>query len=238
MAARALAVGIARSEEVAPGLLIDADLLDPGVPAVAVTRCGAAASMLVVGARGAGGFSAMLLGSVGRYAASHSTCPVVIVRERTMAVHRRVVVGIREPGDGLDALGFAFEEAASRGAELAVVHVVHPRPGEDARQALADADQDLAAELRPWRDEYREVSVRQDVIQGHPAQVLARYCSRADLVILGRHDAPGMAPSIGSTWRAVLRHATAPVAVVPADASPRAPHPGPSRLAGAQAVPA
>ena len=89
MAARALGAGIARSEEVAPGLLIDTELVAAEAPAIAITDCGSGASMLVVGARGAGGFAAMLLGSVSRYAASHGPCPVVVVREQTMAVTRR-----------------------------------------------------------------------------------------------------------------------------------------------------
>jgi nucleotide-binding universal stress UspA family protein len=236
MAARALAEGITRAEEAAPGLCIDADLLEPGTPAVAVTGAGAGASMLVVGARGEGGFAAMLLGSVSRYAASHGPCPVVVVRDRAMAVHRSVIVGVREPGDGTDAVAFAFEVAARRGAELVVVHVAHPRPGDDARQALTAAEDGLAEALRPWRDEHPDVCVRPDVVQGHPAQVLSRYCSRADLVILGRHDAPGAAHSVGSTWRAVLDHASAPVAVVPTGACPHERHsPSQSRLVGALA---
>jgi nucleotide-binding universal stress UspA family protein len=205
------------------------------VGVAAITDCGAGASMLVVGARGAGGFAPLLLGSVSRYAASNGSCPVVVVRERTMAVHRSVAVGLRHPDDETDALAFAFEEAGSRGAELVVVHVVHPRPGEDARRALADAGQDLARALRGWQDEYPGVAARPDVVQGHPAQVLARYCSRADLVILGRPDTPGAAASIGSTWRAVLDHASAPVAVVPVVAVPHEPHYlGRSQLAGAR----
>lgn len=236
MAARALAEGITRSEEVAAGLFIDADLLDPGTPAVAVTSCGAGASMLVVGARGAGGFAALLLGSVSRYAASHASCPVVVVRERTMAVHRSVIVGVGDPRNGTDAVAFAFEEAASRGAELVAVHVLRPRAGEDIESRLADAQQDLAAALRPWRDEYPDLPVRPDVVQGHPAQVLSQYCSRADLVILGRHDAPGVAHSIGSTWHAVLDHASAPVAVIPAGACPHRPQPR-ARLANPARLP-
>jgi nucleotide-binding universal stress UspA family protein len=176
--------------------------------------------MLVIGARGAGGFAAMLLGSVSRYAASHGPCPVVVVREQTMAVHQAIVVGVRAPRDATDALAFAFEEAGSRGAELVVVHVVHPLPAEDAAQVLADNEHDLAEALHAWQHKYPDVSVRQDIVLGRPAQVLSRYCSRADLIVLGRHDAPGAVHSVGSTWRAVLDHASSPVAVIPPGSCP------------------
>ena len=78
--------------------------------------------MLVVGARGSGGFAAMLLGSVSRYAALQACCPVVVVREETSAGHREVVVGIRDPDDADAALAYAFDEAALRGATLIAVH--------------------------------------------------------------------------------------------------------------------
>lgn len=38
------------------------------------------ASLLVVGSRGHGGFTGLLLGSVGQQCAHHASCPVVIVR--------------------------------------------------------------------------------------------------------------------------------------------------------------
>lgn len=75
---RALAAAAKAAAAMAPGLLIDTDPVD-GPPAVAVTQAAAGAQLLVVGSRGAGAFSAMLLGSVSRYAAIHAACPVAIV---------------------------------------------------------------------------------------------------------------------------------------------------------------
>jgi nucleotide-binding universal stress UspA family protein len=50
------------------------------LPARAIIDASAAASMVVVGARGRGGFLGLLLGSVSSHVAQHAACPVVIVR--------------------------------------------------------------------------------------------------------------------------------------------------------------
>jgi nucleotide-binding universal stress UspA family protein len=205
---RALDEAITRSREIAPGQLIDVDLLT-GPPAVAVTQSGTGALMLVVGARGSGGFAAMLLGSVSRYAAMHARCPVVVVREETSAVHREVVVGVRDPDDAAAALGFAFDEAELRGAALVVVHSL------DSSRAGPESGQGLAEALVTWRDKYPGVTVWEDVVHDHPAHVLASYSARADLVVIGRHDAAGSRPAIGGIQHALLNHAQGPVAIVP-----------------------
>jgi nucleotide-binding universal stress UspA family protein len=229
IAARALAAAITRAEEVAPGQPVDTGLLS-GPPATAVAESGADASMLVVGARGAGGFAAMMLGSVSRYVAAWAPCPVVVVREETAAVHREVAVGIRDPENVSGTLGFAFEEAARRGADLVAVHTWYwlPSTPHTAGQAAAlrppdpgliaaEADRHLAAALEGWRDKYPAVQVRHDIIRGHPARVLASYSARTDLVVIGRHGHPARpGPGIGSIQHAVLDHAHGPVAVVPA----------------------
>ena len=223
VAARALAAAITRCDEVAPGLPVDTCLLS-GPPAVAVAETGSDASMLVVGARGAGGFAAMMLGSVSRYVAAWAPCPVAVVREESSAVHREVAVGVRDPQNATGALAFAFEEAALRGADLVAVHTWYwlpsgqagaLRPADPGRFA-AEATRQLAAALKDWQDKYPDVQVRRDVIRGHPARVLASLSARTDLVVLGRHGHPaGPGPGIGSIQHAVLDHAHGPVAVVP-----------------------
>lgn len=227
MPRRALAEAITRAGEVAPDLLIDTDLLT-GPPALMVTGSGSGALMLVVGARGAGGFTAMLLGSVSRYAAMHASCPVVVVREETGAVHREVVVGIRDPHDMTATLPFAFEEAALRGATLVAVHAGHfpapvgdPRAGEaghpaDPLKVSAEGADHLVEDVRNWREKYPDVPVRQDVVRGHPGRVLASYTARADLVVIGRHGGHDTGPAIGAVQHSVLNHAHGPVAIVPA----------------------
>jgi len=229
IAARSLNAALTRAEEVAPGLPVTTGLLS-GSPALAVAESGSGASMLVVGARGAGGFAAMVLGSVSRYVATRAPCPVVVVREESMAVHREIAVGVRDPQDSAGTLAFAFEEAARRGADLVAIHTWSWFPsarqvaGEAAELRTADPDliaaeaaSRLAATLEGWRDKYPGMQVRHDIIHGHPARVLASYSARADLVVLGRHGHPeGVGPGIGSIQHAVLDHAHCPVAVVPA----------------------
>ena len=187
VSARALDAAVARSEEVAPGLSVTTGLLS-GAPALAVAESGSTAAMLVVGARGVGGLAGMVLGSVSRYAAAYAPCPVVVVRQESMAVHREIAVGIRDPQDTTDTLRFAFEEAVLRGADLTAVHAWFwfpsqlraPGDGGDAelrradpQQISAQATSQLTAALHEWRDEYPDVRVRQDVVDGHPGRVLA-----------------------------------------------------------------
>lgn len=218
IAARSLAAAVERVTEVAPAVVIDTDLLD-GPPAVAVSDSGAGAQLLVVGARGTSGLAALLLGSVSKHVTACAPCPVVVVREETVAVHREIVVGVRDPDDAEDALGFAFEEASLRGANLTAVHATSwvtgaPEPGAPE----AGAERRLEAALHAWRQKYPEVSVTQEVVRSHPARVLASLSARSDLVIIGRHGTPG-GPDGSSIQHAVLGHAHGPVAIVPAGSS-------------------
>jgi nucleotide-binding universal stress UspA family protein len=222
---RALATAAARAAELAPGLLIDTDRL-ADQPAQAVTESGSGALMLVVGSRGIGAFAAMVLGSVSRYAASHASCPVVVVRDETAAMHRHVGIGVGDLDDCADSLAFAFEEAALRHASLMAVHAWHAPQADisragpatqvpDSHAIEAEAAGQLAALLGNWREKYPDVPVSQDVVHGHPGRALVGLSARADLVVIGRHARHPSLQGPGSVRHAVLSHAHGPIAVVP-----------------------
>jgi nucleotide-binding universal stress UspA family protein len=221
-----LARAAGRAAELEPGLAIDTETLS-GPPATALLREAAGASMLVLGSRGAGGFAAMLLGSVSRYLATRAPCPVVIAREETMAVHREIVAGVRDPDESAAVLAFAFEEAALHNARLLAVHAwfwfvpgIQPagtlagaqRAAFDPREVSAAAGSRLDAALTPWREKYPQVETGWEVVHAHPARVLAGLSARADLVVLGHR--PG-GSALGSVVYASLNHAHGPVATVP-----------------------
>jgi nucleotide-binding universal stress UspA family protein len=220
---RALDAAASRAARVAPGLVIVTDPLG-GPPAEAVTETGDGALILVVGSRGAGAFTAMVLGSVSRYAAAHAACPVVVVRDLPHVRSGQVAVGVGDRDDGTDSLTFAFEEARLRKVGLMAVHACYlpqaslsragsawPLPG----PVEAEAARQLTALLDPWREKYPDVPVSQDVVPGHPGRALAGLSARVGLVVIGRHAGHSGVPGPGTVRHAILSHAHGPVAVIP-----------------------
>jgi nucleotide-binding universal stress UspA family protein len=218
---RALAAATEQATGMAPGLLIDADHLE-GSPAEAVTSAGSGALMLVTGSRGAGAFAAMVLGSVSRYAATHASCPVVVVREETGTAHRQVGIGIGDL-ENRASLTFAFEEAALRKASLIAIHSWQ-LPDSDVSRAgpvpsapagyiqETETAKRLEQLLDEWRAKYPDVPVSQELVHGHPGRALVGLSARADLVVLGRRSAHHGPASV---MHAVLSHAHGPVVTVP-----------------------
>lgn len=221
---RALAAASQRAIAIAPDVLMDTDGLTSS-PARAITEAGSGASMLVLGSRGMGAFTAMILGSVSQYAAAHATCPVVIVREQTTAARPQVGVGIGDPASASAALAFAFEEASLRKASLIALHAWDSggeasRAARAIRRAGADAQEEhvtgqLQALLDEWTARYPDVEASYDLVYAHPGRALVGLSARADLIVLGRHRPDGLLPGPGAVRHAVLNHAHGPVVTVP-----------------------
>jgi nucleotide-binding universal stress UspA family protein len=227
-AARTLARATQRAAQTEPDLAVTTELL-AGSPAQALLKATADASLLVVGSRGAGGFTAMILGSVSRYLATRAPCPVVVAREETQAAHREIVVGIRDPDQSAIALSFGFQEASLRNARLMAVHAwawslpssesvgtltPQERAIMDGSDIRAYAATRLESVLSTCHENYPGVEAGWEIVHAHPARVLIAASGRADLVVLGRHTAGS---GIGSITHPVVSHAHGPVAIVPGE---------------------
>ena len=92
------------------------------LPARALLEASDAADLLVLGARGKGGFEGLLFGSVSERVAQLASRPVAVVRAAAAVRGARVVVGVDGSARSLSALRWAAAEARTRDAELDVVH--------------------------------------------------------------------------------------------------------------------
>lgn len=194
-----------------------------GEPAVVLVDMSRDAEIVVVGSRGLGGFSGLLLGSVGLHVSSRAHCPVVVVRgeERETGA---VIVGVDGSEGSVTALERAFETSAALGARLVALTTwdfpvgLAPDPSKGTYQrSLEDrARMALAQAVAPWRDKHPGVQVEEVVVQGAPASALVDASRGARLIVLGSHGAGGLRGLVlGSVSHAVLHHAHCPVMIVP-----------------------
>ena len=188
-----------------------------------------AASLLVVGSRGAGGFEGLLLGSTAEHCARHAICPVVVVPSRSVRGNGGISVGVDGSTASEQALAWAVHEASIRDAGLEVIGVYHPYdakgpyggefmqiadPGSTARFRL-EAEEHVSAAIASVGPQ-AAVPITPLVLAGHPAKVLVERSATSDLLVVGRRGGDGFAGLLlGSVTRQVLHHARVPVAVVP-----------------------
>lgn len=185
------------------------------------------AEMIVLGSRGHGGFTGLLLGSVGTQVASHANCPVVILRDSSRTDARDVVVGIDGSPHSLAALEFAFNEASRRGWDLIAVHAWDvpsydlilsadgpiPFPLEN----VADDEVRLAAEvLAGFVEQYPDVKVSERLVRSPAVQALLDNATNAALIVLGTRGRNALMDALlGSVSNGVLHKAKVPVAIIP-----------------------
>ncbi|MEV3924186.1 universal stress protein [Actinomadura coerulea] len=177
---------------------------------------------LVLGHRGHGGFAGLRLGSVGLRMAGRTAVPLVIVRGGAPG-GGEVVVGYDVAEAPGEALRYAFEAAAVRGARLRVVHAW--RLSVDMAEAGYAIDEERLNDERrarvieayaPLHARYPLVDVANDVLVGHPVSELTRMSRTAALVVVGAHPHRWGLFRLGSVGHGVIHHAECPVAVVPA----------------------
>lgn len=176
----------------------------------------AGARLLVVGNRGAGGLTNLLMGSVSQQVATHARVPVVIVRGRSAATDGPVVVGVDGSAASDNALALAFEAARARGTELVAIraHVTPPQPALPLDAIQAHERQALDTALAAWTLKYPDVKVDALVATGHAAKVLIGVSHTAQLVVVGSRGHGGFTGLLlGSVGQQLMHHAECPVLV-------------------------
>lgn len=187
-------------------------------------------TMIVMGSRGLGGLSGMVLGSVSGAVVSHALCPVVVVREDNAVTDANkygpVVVGVDGSEVSRAATRVAFEEAAARGAELHAVHtwvdtqIQGPGAGysvaEDHWQAVQQEKNELLSNyLGTLQEEFPGVQVKPIITRDRPVRALTSAAEGAQLLVTGSHGRGGFKGMLlGSTSRALLQSAPCPMMVV------------------------
>jgi nucleotide-binding universal stress UspA family protein len=196
-----------------------------GDPATVLIRESAHTDLLVIGHRGRGGFTELLLGSVAIKVSAHAACPVMITRGAAPD-HGDILVGVDGSPSDDAALRFAFDEAALRGATLRALHAWdRPHLSSPALMLQYDTGPESAAHARlltdavqDWSRKHPDVTMHRELATGRPADAIADASRHAQLVVLGaRGHAQLPGRRLGSVSHTVLHHAVCPVAVVPSE---------------------
>ena len=220
-----LAAAASAAAAVVPGLAVEQVEVD-GDPAAVLAGESERAELVVLGDRGLGGFTGLLLGSVAVALSARAACPVVVVRgaETDPAVPRPepVVVGVDGSPGSTAALVFAVEAAVLRGVPLVAVHawrdvLVDPTmsPLVDWDAVESDEHEALAERLAGTRTDHPDLALRKLVVRDRPARALVDESRSAQLVVVGSRGRGGLQGLLlGSVSQQVLHHAHCPVAVV------------------------
>lgn len=226
MVKQLLAEAVERAHARAPEVEV-ANTVVSGEPLSVLEVQSRMAALVVVGSRGLGGFTGLLLGSTAVHLAAHARCPVMVVRERPHPAER-IVLGVDGSPAGEAAVEFAFAEAALRGTGLTALHAWTPwtaqalppqgpgMPYAYEAGTLADLEERVVAEATAGhREKYPGVSVEYAVVRGGARECLIEASRRAELLVVGARGRGGFTGlMLGSTSQALLHHAHCPVTVV------------------------
>ncbi|MFI7587378.1 universal stress protein [Spongisporangium articulatum] len=192
------------------------------------------ADLLVVGSHGHSEVGAVLLGSVALTATAHAHCPVVVVRDGAAlpGPEHPVVVGTDGSDSCTQAVRFAADQAAERGAALTIV-AVSPTIGspvwteavglsleaggrvEFQKIMTAEAHETVSAAAQLVRTTHPALPITERIIEGRAADGLVEAARGAGLLVVGSRGRGAFTGLLlGSVGHGCLLRATCPVAIV------------------------
>jgi nucleotide-binding universal stress UspA family protein len=210
-----------------PGVVVDAEVVI-GDPVPVLLREAAEGSLLVLGSRGLGELRELAEGSVMAHVATHAAGPVIVVPADWHPSEdrpRRIVVGVDGSAESCNAIAFGFEFAELSGASVTAVLAWHDPestgPGDmlfpvhDLDALEEDGAVVLSEAVAGRTADHPDVKITEKLVHGIPSRVLEEESRDADLLVVGSRGRGRVRGFLlGSVSRAVLHHATCPVAVV------------------------
>lgn len=200
-----------------------------GSATAALVDAAAGAELVVVGARGEGGFKTLSLGSTSYRMAAHTTAPVAVVPEHSEQLDgdRGIVVGIDGSPAGARALRWALDEGDRRSVSVTVVHgyllpidmstigIVNEEVLDRARARALDEATGLVDRVLAQVEVPGDVTLERIIELGVPAGVLLEHANDLLLVVGTRGHGTFRRAVFGSVSQQVLHHAEGPVVVIP-----------------------
>jgi nucleotide-binding universal stress UspA family protein len=185
------------------------------------------AAVVVVGARGAGGFTGLRLGSVSTQVAMYAHAPVIVVRpiQAGTGPNAPVMIGLDAAASSSRTLAYACEEAVARTAPLVVLRTrdelscgdgMSTHHGFEPVGSSFDGSHPLGKALARWRARHPELVVREVFVSSaDPAGMLIEAGREASLLVMGGrgwHLVGGRPP--GCVIHTVVAYASCHVAIV------------------------
>jgi len=201
MGRTALDRAVRRASAREPKVVVHTTLDLEAAPADALLTRTSDAEMIVLGVHPRFALADVSLSPVITTTVREARCPVVVVRPQVHtgsgAAAGQVVVGVDGSWWSSRAVRLAFEEAALWNTGLTAVHAWGPsgagvetstNDGWEATEYERDQRKHRAVLLRSldeWRPRYPFVHVREEVVEGHPAQVLVDASLSAHVLVVG-----------------------------------------------------
>ncbi|MFI7063645.1 universal stress protein [Kribbella sp. NPDC050124] len=219
----ALAEGIRLQQ---PGLTVDT-VLAAGPAAEALLAEAEQARLVVLGSRGFGGWSGLLVGSVAVQVTTHTQCPVVVIPP-DLRPHAHegpaVVVGVDGSKASARAIEFAFDQAEAMHAHVVALHAwtspfLTYADGAsmlqfDAHKVEDDSRLLVAESVAGAAADHPDVTWTIELASGSAARALVRRSESADLVVVGSRGRGGFTGLLlGSVSQSVLHHTQCPIAI-------------------------
>lgn len=210
-----------------PGLHVETSLIG-GAAAKTLVDAAQDTRLVVLGSRGLGGWSGLMIGSVAVQVTTHATCPVVVIPHDFQPQTRQepaVVVGVDGSKYSARAIDFAFDQAESLHGRVVAVHAwTSPYVTYHDGESMLEFDEDkvreearllVAESVAGAAEDHPDVPWTTELSMGSAGLALVRQSGSADLVVVGTRGHGGFTGLLlGSIGQSVLHHTHCPIAVV------------------------